>query len=68
MSGLAKIFIEKKFNFLLLILFLIITLFYLFEVIAPFFIAFIIAYLTNPFKIFLDQYINKTLSSFLAIS
>ena len=67
MSGLAKIFIEKKFNFLLLILFLIITLFYLFEVINPFFIAFIIAYLTNPLKIRLDKYMNKTFSSFLSI-
>lgn len=67
MSGLAKIFIEKKINFLLLILFLIIALFYLFEVINPFFIAFIIAYLTNPLKIRLDKYMNKTFSSFLSI-
>ena len=37
-----------------------ITLFYLFEVINPFFIAFIIAYLTNPLKIRLDKYMNKT--------
>ena len=40
---------------------------YLFEVITPFCIAFIIVYLTNPIKIFLDKYINKKFSSFLSI-
>ncbi len=58
---------SKKYYFyaLLLVLFLIII--YLFEVITPFAIAFIIAYLINPLKIFFDKYLNQTFSSFISI-
>ncbi len=49
----------------ILILFLIII--YLFEVVTPFAIAFIIAYLINPLKIFFDKYLNQTFSSFLSV-
>ena len=50
MSALTKNFFEKKINFFLFFsTYLLITL-YLFEVIIPFFIAFMIAYFTNPFK------------------
>ena len=67
MSALKKLYFEKKINLILFFLLFLFILFYLFEVIIPFLIAFIIAYITNPFKIFLDKYINQTLSSFLAI-
>ena len=50
---------------LLAVLFLIII--YLFEVLTPFAIAFIIAYLVNPFKIFFDKYLNQTFSSFISV-
>ena len=40
---------------------------YLFEVIIPFAVAFIIAYLVNPIKKFFDQYLNETVSSLLSI-
>ena len=49
----------------ILLLFLIVI--YLFEVLIPFAIAFIIAYLVNPLKMFFDKYLNKTFSSFLSI-
>ena len=49
----------------ILVLFLIII--YLFEVVTPFAIAFIIAYLINPLKIFFDKYLNQTFSSFLSV-
>ena len=39
----------------------------MFEVLIPFAIAFIIAYLVNPLKIFFDKYLNKTFSSFLSV-
>ena len=67
MSALKKLYFDKKINLILFFLFIFFMVIYLFEVITPFFMAFIIAYITNPFKIFLDKYINKTLSSFLAI-
>ena len=49
----------------ILLLFLIVI--YLFEVLIPFAIAFIIAYLVNPLKMFFDKYLNKTFSSFLSV-
>ena len=67
MSGSAKKFIETNFNVWIFLFLVICIMIYLFEVIVPFFIAFIIAYLTNPLKIYLDKRINKTLSSFLSI-
>ena len=67
MSGSAKKFIETNFNVWIFLFLVICITIYLFEVIVPFFIAFIIAYLTNPLKIFLDKYINKTFSSFFSI-
>ena len=50
--------------FILLLLLIVI---YLFEVLIPFAIAFIIAYLVNPLKIFFDKYLNTTFSSFLSV-
>ena len=49
------------------ILILLLIVIYLFEVLIPFAIAFIIAYLVNPLKIFFDKYLNKTFSSFLSV-
>ena len=49
------------------ILILLLIIIYLFEVLIPFAIAFIIAYLVNPLKIFFDKYLNKTFSSFLSV-
>ena len=67
MSGLTTKSVEKKIYLFLFFLLIIIFIIYLFEVITPFCIAFIIVYLTNPIKIFLDKYINKKFSSFLSI-
>ena len=50
--------------FILLLLLIVI---YLFEVLIPFAIAFIIAYLVNPLKMFFDKYLNKTFSSFVSV-
>ncbi len=67
MLGLTKKKIEKNFNIIVFCsIFLLITI-YLFEVVTPFCIAFIIAYLTNPLKTYLDKHINETFSSFLCI-
>ena len=52
------------YTFILLLLLIVI---YLFEVLIPFAIAFIIAYLVNPLKIFFDKHLNKTFSSFFSI-
>ena len=67
MSGLTTKLIEKNFHIILFFLLILTIIIYLFEVITPFCIAFIIVYLTNPIKIFLDKYINNTFSSFLSI-
>ena len=52
--------------YILLCLIFIISL-YLFEVIIPFAVAFIIAYLVNPIKVLLDKYLNETVSSLMAV-
>ncbi len=67
MSTLKKKYFDKKIYLLIFFLLILFVFLYLFEVITPFVIAFIIAYITNPLKIFLDKYINKTVSSFLSI-
>ena len=67
MSGFTKKFFETNFNILVFILIIIFIIINLFEVVVLFSIAFIIAYLTNPLKTYLDKYINKTFSSFLSI-
>ncbi len=67
MSTKTKIFFEKKFNIVLFSLVIIIITLYLFEVVVPFLIAFIITYLTNPLKIYLDKYVNENFSSFISI-
>ena len=59
-------FFKKNYLYIFIILLLFITI-YLFEVLAPFAIAFIIAYLVNPLKIIFDKYMNKTFSSFLSV-
>ncbi len=67
MPSKTKIFIERNLNIILFFLVVVLIIFYLFEVIIPFFIAFIVTYLTNPLKIYLDKYVNETFSSFLSI-
>ena len=67
MSTKTKIFVERNLNVILLFLGIILIGLYLFEVITPFLIAFIITYLTNPLKIYLDKYVNATFSSLLSI-
>ena len=59
-------FLKKNYLYVFIILLLFITI-YLFEVLTPFAIAFIIAYLINPLKIIFDKYMNKTFSSFLSV-
>ena len=59
-------FFKKNYLYIFIILLLFITI-YLFEVLTPFAIAFIIAYLINPLKIIFDKYMNKTFSSFLSV-
>ena len=59
-------FFKKNYLYIFIILLLFITI-YLFEVLTPFAIAFIIAYLINPLKITFDKYMNKTFSSFLSV-
>ena len=59
-------FFKKNYLYIFIILLLFITI-YLFEVLIPFAIAFIIAYLINPLKIIFDKYMNKTFSSFLSV-
>ena len=58
---------SKKYYFYALLLALFLIIIYLFEVLAPFAIAFIIAYLVNPLKIFFDKYLNQTFSSFISV-
>ena len=67
MSGLTTKSVEKKIYLFLFFLLITIVIIYLFEVVTPFCIAFIIVYLSNPIKIFLDKYINKKFLSFLSI-
>ena len=57
---------KKNYLYIFIILLLFITI-YLFEVLTPFAIAFIIAYLINPLKIIFDKFMNKTFSSFLSV-
>ena len=59
-------YLKKIYPYAFLLLLLLIVI-YLFEVLIPFAIAFIIAYLVNPLKIFFDKYLNKTFSSFLSV-
>ena len=63
----TKKFVERNLNIILFFLGVILIILYLFEVIIPFMIAFIITYLTNPLKIYLDKHVNETLSSLLSI-
>ena len=67
MPSKSKIFIERNLNIVLFFLLVVLIALYLFEVIIPFFIAFIVTYLTNPLKIYLDKHLNETFSSFLSI-
>ncbi len=58
---------SKKIYLYIMILVLLLIIIYLFEVLTPFAIAFIIAYLVNPLKIIFDKYLNQTFSSFLSV-
>ena len=57
----------KNLNIYILLCLIFIISLYLFEVIIPFAVAFIIAYLVNPFKVSLDKYLNETFSSLFAV-
>ena len=57
----------KNLNIYILFCLIFIISLYLFEVIIPFAVAFIIAYLVNPIKVLLDKYLNETVSSLLAV-
>jgi predicted PurR-regulated permease PerM len=57
----------KNLNIYILLCLIFIISLYLFEVIIPFAVAFIIAYLVNPFKVLLDKYLNETVSSLFAV-
>ena len=57
----------KNLNIYILLCLIFIISLYLFEVIIPFAVAFIIAYLVNPFKVLLDKYLNETVSSLMAV-
>ena len=59
-------YLKKIYPYAFIILLLLIVI-YLFEVLIPFAVAFIIAYLVNPLKIFFDKYLNTTFSSFLSV-
>ena len=59
-------YLKKIYPYAFILLLLLIVI-YLFEVLIPFAIAFIIAYLVNPLKIFFDKHLNKTFSSFFSI-
>ena len=58
---------KKNYLYGLIFILLLLLIIYFFEVLIPFAIAFIIAYLVNPLKIVLDKYLNKTFSSFVAV-
>ena len=57
----------KNLNIYILLCLIFIISLYLFEVIIPFAVAFIIAYLVNPLKVLLDKYLNETVSSLVAV-
>jgi len=57
----------KNLNIYILLCLIFIISLYLFEVIIPFAVAFIIAYLVNPIKVLLDKYLNETVSSLMAV-
>ena len=59
-------YLKKIYPYAFILLLLLIVI-YLFEVLIPFAIAFIIAYLVNPLKMLFDKYLNKTFSSFLSV-
>ena len=57
----------KNLNTYIILCLFFITALYLFEVIMPFAVAFIIAYLINPVKQLLDEYLNETISSLFSV-
>ena len=57
----------KNLNIYILLCLIFIISLYLFEVIIPFAVAFIISYLVNPLKVLLDKYLNETVSSLFAV-
>ena len=67
MSNFPDFFNSKGILLLLIITISIFFSIYIFEVLKLFIIAFIIVYITNPIKIYFEQYINKTFSSFFSI-
>ena len=68
MSNINNLMNFKNISIYIFFLIVLILLIYLFEVIIPFFLAFIIAYIMSPFNYWLSGFLNKTLSSFLSIT
>ena len=68
MSNFKNIINFQNINIYIFLLLILILIVYLFEVIVLFFMAFIIAYIMNPFNTWLCCFLNKTLSSFLSIT
>ena len=67
MSKLPGFFNNKGLLFFIGILLLIFFSIYVFEIVKLFIIALIVAYITNPIKLYFDKYINKTFSSLFSI-
>ena len=57
----------KNLNTYIILCLVFVTTVYLFKVIIPFALAFIIAYLVNPIKKLLDEYLNDTISSLFSV-
>ena len=68
MSNIKSIINFQKINIYIFLLLILILTTYLFEVTVLFFLAFIIAYIMNPFNNWLSCFFNKTLSGFLSIT
>ena len=67
MSNFKNIMKYNNINFYIFLLTVLIVIIYLFEVIIPFFLAFIIAYIMSPLNNWLSYFFNKTISGFLSI-
>lgn len=67
MSNFKNILNFQNINIYIFLLLILILTSYFFDVIILFFMAFIIAYIMNPFNNWLCCFLNKTLSSFLSI-
>ena len=58
---------NKNLNVYVILILVFLISIYLFEVIVPFAVAFMISYLVNPIKKLFDEYLNETVSSLLSV-